>query len=134
MLRRFRRVHVPAGRSLLEIGIVEMREEQRIVGQKVRFALDGVVPIELADESHRFLVGQGRRPPFQSAHAGHHRISRHDVHLLVHPHVVVDVRQLVEAEGGHRKEPERDHHVAIDPRLFPVPVGDAVDEFLQRVS
>ena len=57
----------------------------------------------------------------------------HDVHLLVHPDVVVDVGLLVDSAGRHREQAEGDHHLLLDAGLLGFPVGDAVDERLQRV-
>ena len=48
--------------------------------------------------------------------------------------MVIDVRLFINASGGHGKQTKRQHHLLFHSRLFGNPIGDAVDEQLQRIA
>src|SRR5262245_32343133 len=48
--------HRPALGPVREVRVAEVREGQWVLGQHLRLAVDGVMPIQLADEPHRVLV------------------------------------------------------------------------------
>ena len=78
--------------SVLEIPVLYVGEKERVPGEHFGFAVNGVVPVQPAHKSHRFFVRQSRGPPFQAADTRHHRMIGHDIHLLIHPDVVIDIR------------------------------------------
>ena len=56
----------------------------------------------------------------------------HEIHLLVHPDVVIDIRLFVDASGRHGEQAERNHHLLFDAGFLGFPIGDAIDKGLQR--
>ena len=59
------------------------------------------------------------------------RFVGHEVHLLVHPDVVIDVGLFVDAAGRHREQAKGDYHLLFDAGFFGFPVSEAVEEGLE---
>ena len=110
-----------------------MGEKKRVLGQHLGFALDGIMPVKLADESHRFLVSQSGCPPFQAGYTGHRWVIRYEIHLLVHPDVVINIRLFVNASGRHGEQAKSNDHLFLHPRFLRFPICDAINKFLQGV-
>src|ERR1051325_9172485 len=72
------RMQGPALGPFLEIRILNVSEKERIPRQHVRF-----------------LVRQKGSPPFQAGDAREYAMVRHEIHLLIHPDVVIDVRLFI---------------------------------------
>src|SRR5581483_2916866 len=123
----------PTFGSTLKIGILNVSEKEGIPGEHVGIAVDAVMSVKLADKADRFLVGQTRSPPFQPGYSGQSRMIRDKIHLLVHPDVIVDVWLFVDAARWHGEQPERDHHLVLDARLFGFPIRNALHKSIERI-
>ena len=126
------RTQRPIFSSLLEIRVLDVSEEEPVPRQQVCSALDGVMSIKLPHEPHGFLIRQERCPPFQAADAGQLRVIRHEIHLLIHPDVIIDIWLFVDASGRHGKQAKGNHHLLLDARFPGLPVGDAINKSFQR--